>query len=74
MVMIEKINRDHETINVEHCLSEHTLFPHYTETEEEFIKGIEELCNTIGEENLISVQFLTGKNNEVNGCIITSKV
>ena len=43
------------------------------ETEEEFIKGIKNLCNAIGEENIISVQFLNGERNEIDRCILTYK-
>ena len=72
MVTIEKLNRAYEIKENKYRL-EHTFITHYIETEEEFIKGIENLCNTIGEANLISVQFLNGERNEINGCIITYK-
>lgn len=72
MVTIEKINRAYKIEESKHAL-QNTFYTHYIETEEEFIKGIEKLCNTIGEENLISVQFLSGKENEIKSCIITCK-
>lgn len=72
MVTIEKINRAYEIKENKYRL-ENTSIKHYIETEEEFIKGIENLCNTIGEENIISVQFLNGKQNEISSCIITCK-
>lgn len=72
MVTIEKLNRTYEIKESKYHL-EHSFITHYIETEEEFIKGIENLCNTIGEENIISVQFLNGKQNEIDGCILTYK-
>lgn len=72
MITIEKINRVHEIKESKYRL-EHTFVKHYIETEEEFIKGIENLCNTIGEENIISIQFLNGENREINSCIIACK-
>ena len=72
MVTIEKIKRAYKIEESKHALH-NTIFTHYIETEEEFIKGIENLCNTIGEENIIAVQFLSGERNEINGCILTYK-
>lgn len=72
MVTIEKIKRAYKTEKSKHALY-NTFVTHYIETEEEFIKGIEDLCNTIGEENLISVQFMSGERNEINECILTYK-
>lgn len=72
MVTIEKINRAYK-IKKEKDFLYHTFITHYIETEEEFIKGIENLCNTIGEKNIISIQFLNGEQNEIDGCIITYK-
>ena len=72
MVTIEKINRAYE-IKESRNFGKQNFYTHYIETEEEFIKGIENLCNTIGEENIISIQFLNGEQNEIDGCIITYK-
>jgi hypothetical protein len=72
MVTIEKIKRAYKIEESKHALH-NNLVKYYIETEEEFIKGIESLLNTIGEENIIAVQFLNGKENEINGCIITCK-
>lgn len=72
MVTIEKINRAYEIKESKYRL-EDTFATHYIETEEEFIKSIEKLCNTIGEENIISIQFFNGKQNEIKSCIITCK-
>lgn len=72
MVTIEKINRAYEIKESKDFLK-HTFIVHYIETEEEFIKGVESLCNTIGEENIISIQFLNGERNEIDGCILTCK-
>lgn len=72
MVTIEKINRAYEIKESKYRL-EDTFITHYIETEEEFIKGIENLCNTIGEENIISIQFFNEKQNEINRCILTYK-
>ena len=72
MVTIEKINRAYDIEKSENIFN-NTLITHYIETEEEFIKGIESLCNTIKEENIIAVQFLNGERNEISGCILTYK-
>lgn len=72
MVTIEKIKRAYKIEESKHALH-NTLVTHYIETEEEYIKGIEDICNTIGEENIISVQFFNGERNEINNCIITYK-
>lgn len=72
MVTIEKIKRAYKIEESKHALH-NNLVRHYIEAEEEFIKNIETLLNTIGEENIIAVQFLNGKENEINGCIITYK-
>lgn len=72
MVTIEKINRAYE-IKEGKNWGKQNFSTHYIETEEEFIKGIENLCNAIKEENIISVQFLNGERNEIDGCIITYK-
>lgn len=72
MVSIEKINRAYE-IKEGRSFGKQNFYTQYIETEEEFIKGIENLCNTIKAENIIAVQFLNGEWNEVDGCIITYK-
>ena len=72
MVTIEKINRAYKIIGSKYRL-EFTYIKHYIETEEEFIKNIENLCNTIGEENIISIQFFNEEKNEISSCIITYK-
>lgn len=72
MVTIEKIKRTYKIEKSKHALYNNPV-KRYIETEEEFIKGIEALCNTIGEENIISIQFTSGERNEVNGCILTYK-
>ena len=72
MVTIEKINRAYEIKKSGYVLND-TFITHYIETEKEFIKGIEDLCNTIGAENIITVQFLNGERNEIDGCILTYK-
>lgn len=72
MVTIEKINRAY-IIKEDNDFFKHTFITHYIETEKEFIKSIENLCNTIGEENIISIQFFNGERNEVDSCIITYK-
>lgn len=72
MVTIEKINRAYR-IEGYNYRAEHKFSVNYIETQEEFIKGIENLCNTIGEENIIAVQFLNGEQHEIDGCILTYK-
>ena len=72
MVTIEKIKRAYKIEESKHALH-NTVYKHYIENEEEFIKNIENLCNTIGEENLISIQFMSGEQNEINSCILTYK-
>lgn len=72
MITIEKIKRAYKIEESKHALHNNPV-RHYIETEEEFIQGIENLCNTIGEENLISVQFMNGERNEINGCILIYK-
>lgn len=72
MVTIEKINRAYKIEKSGYILND-TFITHYIESEEEFIKGIENLCNTIGEENIISVQFFNGERNEIEKCILTYK-
>lgn len=70
MVTIKKIIRKHERETNEYTGVSWIVYP---DTEQEFIKDIENICNTIGEENLISVQFLNGERNEIHCCIITYK-
>ena len=72
MVTIERIKRAYKIEESKHALH-NTPIKHYIETEEEFFNGIENLCNTIGEENIIAVQFLNGERNEISGCILTYK-
>ena len=72
MVSIEKIRRAYK-LEKSGFVCDERLYTHYIETEEEFLKGIENLCNTIGENNIISVQFLDGERKEIDGCIITYK-
>ena len=72
MVTIEKIKRAYKIEESKHALH-NNLVRHYIETEEEFIRNIENLCNTIGEENIITVQFFNGEQNEIESCIITCK-
>lgn len=72
MVTIEKINRAYEIVESKYRLGD-TYITRYIETEEKFIKNIENLCNTIGEENIISIQFFNGEQNEIKSCIITCK-
>lgn len=70
MVTIEKLNRAYE-IKESGYLLDNTSWVHYLETEKEFMKSIENLCDTIGAENIIAVQFLNGERNEITGCILT---
>lgn len=72
MVTIEKIKRGYKIEKSGYVLND-TFITHYIETENEFIKGIENLCNTIGAENIIAVQFLNGERNEIDRCILTYK-
>ena len=72
MVTIEKINRAYE-IKEGREWGRQTFYAHYIETEKEFINNIENLLNTIGEENIIAVQFLNGEKNEIDKCILTYK-
>lgn len=72
MVSIEKIRRAYE-IKEGKYRAEQTFTMHYIETEAEFLKGIENLCNSIGENNIISIQFFDGERQEIDGCIITYK-
>ena len=72
MVTIEKIKRAYRIEESKHALYNNPV-KRYIETEEGFINGIEHLCNTIGGGNLISVQFMSGERNEINGCILTYK-
>lgn len=69
MVTIKKINREYER-----CENQYTgaSWIAYCVTEEIFLKDIENLCNTIGEENIISVQFFR-RDLQVDVCIITYK-
>jgi hypothetical protein len=73
MVTIEKLNRAYKTEEVKHVARLGYFTTHYIETEKEFIKGIENFCNTIGEENIISIQFLNGEQNEICACVLTYK-
>ena len=70
MVTIKKIIRKYERETNEYTGVSWISYP---DTEQEFINDIEHLCNTIGEDNLISVQFLNGERNEIHCCIITHK-
>lgn len=70
MVTIEKLNRAYE-IKESGYLLDNNPWVHYLETEKEFMKNVEDLCNTIGVENIIAVQFLNGKQNELDRCILT---
>jgi hypothetical protein len=47
---------------------------YYTQSEADFLKSIENLCNSIGADNIISVQFMEREQNSVDCCIITYKV
>lgn len=73
MVTIEKLNRSYIIKENKHIAKVNYFNKYYIETEEQFIKGIENLCNTIGEESIISVQFLCGEQNEIKGVILTYK-
>lgn len=68
MVTIKKISRKYERVTNEYTGASWISYP---DAEQDFIKDIENLCNTIGENNLISVQFLNGERNEIHCCIIT---
>lgn len=70
MVTIEKLNRAYEIKESGYAL-DNTSWVHYLETEKEFMKNVENLCSTIGAENIIAVQFLNGKQNEIDKCILT---
>ena len=72
MVSIEKIRRAYKIEKSGFVLDE-KLHTYYIETEAEFLKGIENLCNSIGENNIISIQFFDGERQEIDGCIITYK-
>ena len=67
MVAIKKIPREYERREDEY--SGHTWID-YLESEENYIKRVENLCNTIGE--VISVQFFM-RDLYINTCIITYK-
>lgn len=69
MVTIKQINREYKI-----CENQYTgaFWIAYCVTETKFLKDIENLCNTIGEENIISVQFLQ-RDWQVATCIITYK-
>lgn len=72
MVTIERI---HRAYTIEECVTvfERRIYTHYIESEKEFIIGIEDLCDTIGEENIISIQFFKDDNGDIDECIITYK-
>lgn len=72
MVSIEKVKRAYK-IEKSGFVYDYSYVTRYIETEEEFLKNIENLCNTIGENNIISIQFLNGKREELTDCIITYK-
>ena len=70
MVTIKQINRPYERVSNEYTGASWISYP---KTEQKFIQDIENLCNTIGEDKLISVQFLNGEKNQICCCIITYK-
>ncbi len=72
MVSIEKIRRAYKKEKIG-FVYDNRFVTRYIETEEEFLKNIENLCNTIGENNIISIQFLNGEKQEIDGCILTYK-
>lgn len=72
MVVIERIKRA-RTIEESKNIIHGGLIRSYLETEDEFMAGIASLCHTIGEENIISIQFFHDKYNDIDSCIITSK-
>ena len=67
MVTIKKIIREYEIKRNEYTGLEYIK---YLESEEEYIRRVENLCNTIGE--VISAQFFM-RNLHVDTCIITYK-
>lgn len=68
-MIIKQINREYER-----CENQYTgaSWINYCVTEVKFLKNIENICNDIGEENIISVQFLQ-RDFEVSACILTYK-
>lgn len=70
MVHIERFNRPRDIIENKYT---GVWSKYYTQSEEDFLKLMEDLCNHIGEDNIISVQFLEREHNEVDCCIITCK-
>lgn len=69
MIAIKTVYRKSELKYNEYTGSSYV---HYLESDTGFLRGIEDLCNTIGEENIISVQFWQD-HGYVNSCIITYK-
>ena len=61
MVTIEIIKRAYKT---EREKISKKFLTYYIETTKEFLKGIENLCNSIGENNIISIQFFDGESQE----------
>ena len=72
MIIIEKINRAYK-FHKSGTILNPVVTIYYIETEEEFLKNNEKLCNHIGKANIISIQFLNGEKNEIDKCIITYK-
>lgn len=70
MVTIENIKRAYKT---EREKISKKFITYYIETTEEFLKGIENLCNSIGENNIISIQFFNNERQEIDKCIIAYK-
>lgn len=69
MVIIKQINREYGR-----CENQYTgaSWIDYCGTTDKFLKNVENICNDIGEENVISVQFLQ-RDFEVSACILTYK-
>lgn len=70
MVTIEIIKRAYK---IEQEKISKKFLTYYIETIEEFLKGIENLCNSIEENNIISIQFFNNERQEIDKCIITYK-
>ena len=69
MITIEKLKRAYK-IRENQYTGRHWIC--YLETESDFVQGIQNLCNTIGEDNIVSVQFFE-RDCQIASCIITYK-
>ena len=70
MVVIKQIRRPGKLVENRYT-GVHTRY--FSESEADFIEGIEKLCNTIGAEKIISVQFLYKEEDRIDSCILTYK-